>query len=411
MSSQKLPHLRVLMFFRDLFTVSRQELKAIFRDPGVRIFFLIVPLFYPLLYALIYNKEVVTDAPLVVVDENQSAISREYIRKVDATPETSVVAIVHTQSEAKNIIDRGEAYGCLIIPKDFSKKIARSEQTTITLISDLASIFYYKSFMLSSNEVALEMGKDIRAKRETKYSREETAIDVRPVQNNFIALYNPNSGYATFLLPSILIILLQQTMLLGVCMLVGTARERKKQAYISPHVAYRRGLPLRVVIGRSLAYVSIYLVSSIWTLVVVPYFFRLPMLADPWELFSFLLPYILSITFFAQSVAVFVRGREDTMIYLVFTSVIFMFLLGVVWPKQALPPFWRMLSQLLPCTPAAEGYIKLMSFGANLQEVASHYKLLWVQSFVYLLVAGFGHRYLIRITRNQSQDRLTYPAN
>lgn len=383
-------------FFGDAYAVSTQEWRAIFSDPGVVIFFILVPIIYPLLYGSIYNTEHVEHVPMVVVNEDNSSVSREYVRRIDASPDVRVVASLSSQQEAQDFFERQEAYGCLVIPSDFARDLARGEQATVTLISDLSSVFYYKAFMMACNDVALQMGREMSGMKHFAGSEELTQIAVRPVQSEFHALYNPQGGYATFLLPSVLILILQQTMLLGVCMLVGTARERKKLEYISPQTSYRRGLPLRVTIGRSLAYLSIYFLSSLWTLVIVPSIFRLPMLANPWELMAFLLPYILSITFFAQSIALFVRGREDTIIYLVFTSVLCIFLIGVSWPESALPPFWKAFSLLLPCAPGAKGYIALTACGASLTEVGLQYKELWVQVLVYLLFSSFGSRLLMK---------------
>lgn len=45
-----------------------------------------VPVVYPLIYGFIYTNEVVREVPAVVVDASRSSLSREYLRKVDATP-------------------------------------------------------------------------------------------------------------------------------------------------------------------------------------------------------------------------------------------------------------------------------------------------------------------------------------
>ena len=66
----------------DLFYIWLQEFRNTFRDQGVLIFFIVVPLAYPLLYGFIYKDEVVREVPTVVVDMSRSALSREYIRKV-----------------------------------------------------------------------------------------------------------------------------------------------------------------------------------------------------------------------------------------------------------------------------------------------------------------------------------------
>ena len=64
----------------------------ILRDEGIWLFIFFVPLFYPLLYSWVYNNEVVREVPAVVVDECGSERSREFIRKVDSSPDVRIVA-------------------------------------------------------------------------------------------------------------------------------------------------------------------------------------------------------------------------------------------------------------------------------------------------------------------------------
>ena len=57
------------------------EMKQVVKDEGVLIFFILVPLAYPLLYSWIYNNEVVRDVPVVVVDDSHSSLSRQFVRQ------------------------------------------------------------------------------------------------------------------------------------------------------------------------------------------------------------------------------------------------------------------------------------------------------------------------------------------
>ena len=75
---------------RDACHVWAQELKGTFRDEGVLIFFIIVPIAYPLLYSWIYNNEVVHEVPVAVVDDSHSAMSRMFVRRCDASPDVSI---------------------------------------------------------------------------------------------------------------------------------------------------------------------------------------------------------------------------------------------------------------------------------------------------------------------------------
>ena len=85
----------------DTFYIWKDELKNVFKDEGVLIFFFLVPFAYPLLYSFIYNNEVVHEAKMVVVDQSDSYLSREFTRRVNATPDVEVVAVRADMEEAK----------------------------------------------------------------------------------------------------------------------------------------------------------------------------------------------------------------------------------------------------------------------------------------------------------------------
>ena len=83
---------KIAQGINDLFYIWKREFQTTFRDQGVLIFFILVPLGYPLLYSFIYDNEVVREVPAVVVDDSHSSLSREYLRKVDATPDIQIVS-------------------------------------------------------------------------------------------------------------------------------------------------------------------------------------------------------------------------------------------------------------------------------------------------------------------------------
>ena len=60
-------------YIRQLFGVYCREFKLVIHDPGILIFFIFLPIVYPVIYSLIYNPEVVRDVKMVVVDNDRSA--------------------------------------------------------------------------------------------------------------------------------------------------------------------------------------------------------------------------------------------------------------------------------------------------------------------------------------------------
>ena len=378
----------------DTFYIWKEELKNVFKDSGVMIFFFLVPFVYPLLYAFIYNNEVVHDAKMVVVDQSDSYLSREFIRKVDATSDVKVVSVCTDMDTAKKMLDEKNAYGILYFPSEFSQDLHKGEQTTVSLYCDMSCLLFYKAFLLAATEVSLDMGKDLQSRNHPASTEKLQNITVNPIPYESVAIFNSQNGFASFLVPAILILVIQQTLILGICMLGGTAREKNRFHSLVPVSRHFNGT-LRIVFGKSLTYIVLYVVVCLWILAVVPRLFSLPQVGEPWTVLLFILPYLFACIFFSMTMSGFMTSRESPMLIFVFTSVVLLFISGVSWPKDAIPAFWQIVGAIFPSTPGIQGFIRINTSGATLSEVAFEYKLLWIQAGIYFITACIIYRYQI----------------
>lgn len=388
-----------------VFYICQKELKAVFKDQGVLIFFLLVPLAYPLLYAFIYTGEVVREVPAAVVDMNKSTLSREFIRKVDATPDVKIQSHCADMEEAKLLLKESKVYGVIYIPESFSSDITKGIQTQVTLYCDMSGMLYYKAILTASTEVSLKMNKAIKAKRAGNTTNRQDEISATPITYEAVNLFNPQAGYASFLLPAVLILIIQQTLLLGVGLSAGTARENNRFRDLVPLSRQYQGT-LRIVLGKSSAYFIIYAIISAYILCVVPKIFSLVQIAQAGTLAAFILPYVLSCIFFAMTCSIFIHHREACMMIYVFTSVPLLFISGVSWPGSAIPEFWRVISWLFPSTFGINGYIAINSMGATLDQVQPEFRALWIQTGVYFLTTCIVYRRQIMLSRSHAMGRL-----
>lgn len=388
-----------------VFYICQKELKAVFKDQGVLIFFLLVPLAYPLLYAFIYTGEVVREVPAAVVDMNKSTLSREFIRNVDATPDVKIQSHCADMEEAKLLLKESKVYGVIYIPESFSSDITKGIQTQVTLYCDMSGMLYYKAILTASTEVSLKMNKAIKAKRAGNTTNRQDEISATPITYEAVNLFNPQAGYASFLLPAVLILIIQQTLLLGVGLSAGTARENNRFRDLVPLSRQYQGT-LRIVLGKSSAYFIIYAIVSAYILCVVPKIFSLVQIAQAGTLAAFILPYVLSCIFFAMTCSIFIHHREACMMIYVFTSVPLLFISGVSWPGSAIPEFWRVISWLFPSTFGINGYIAINSMGATLDQVLPEFRALWIQTGVYFLTTCIVYRRQIMLSRSHAMERL-----
>lgn len=391
---------KVVQGIHDLFYIWKQEFRTTFRDQGVLIFFVLVPLVYPLIYSFIYTNEIIREVPTVVVDNSRSSLSREYLRKVDASPETSIVAHCADMEEAKLMLKDRKAYGIIYIPAHFSDDIARGKQTQVSIFCDMSGLLYYKALLTANTNVSLAMNADIKMKRAGNTTARQDEITAYPIEYEDVAIFNPTNGFAAFLIPAVLILIIQQTLLLGIGLSAGTAREQNRFKDLVPINRHYNGT-LRIVMGKGLSYFMVYSLVAVYILCVVPRLFSLNQIAIPGVLTLFALPYLAACIFFAMTASIAIRNRETCMLLFVFTSVPLLFLSGISWPGAAMPEFWRYFSYIFPSTFGINGYVRINSMGATLNEVSFEYQALWIQTGIYFLTTYLVYRWQIIQSRKK----------
>ena len=118
----------------------------------------------------------------------------------------------------------------------------------------------------------------------------------------------------------------------------------------------------------------------------LPRLFDIPHIGSIGDILLFIVPYILAIVFFSMCVSVFIRNRESGLVLLISSSLIFLFMAGISWPKEMIPDAWRYVSYCIPYTWGANGFIHINSMGASLALTSTEYIALWIQTGAYFLI-------------------------
>ena len=388
---------------RDACYIWRDELRLVLKDEGVLIFFIIVPLIYPLLYSWIYNNETVREVPVVVVDDSHSAMSRQFIRMCDASPDVQIKYYASDIDEAQMLMGRQIVKAIYRIPADFESNLMRMQQSVVSVYCDMSLMLTYKAAYQTALAVSQTMNKEIQIQLAGRYTKREEQIQAAPLQCDDVALYNPGGGYGSAILPAVLMLILQQTLVLGIGMAAGTARETNRFSDLVPIQSHYHGT-FRIVLGKAMVYFMIYAVMGTWLTVVVPRIFNFPHLAQWYNLLMLMLPYTLACIFFGITVSCLVRYRENVMLLVVFVSIPLLFLSGASWPQSAIPGFWQGISWLFPSTFGVRAYVRLNSMGGSIGDVLTEYQILWLHVLIYFVIACLVYRHQIQLACRHAEE-------
>lgn len=371
------------------------ELTELVKDEGILIFVILLPLAYPLLYAMIYNTETQRELPICVVDENMTARSRDFIRRVDATAEVSIAAHCTSMAEAQELLRRRDVFGILRIPREFDLSLWRGQQTVVGLYSDLTSMLYYKVEYLAVINVAQELNRNIKVmEHQQNTTAREESLARWPIRFEEVKMYNSAGGFAAFLIPPVLMLILQQALCLGVGMSMGRSRERFRGLVIPPTKHYKN--TLAIVLGKALVHFLLFLLMAFYMAVCVTRWFGLPQLGHFWNLLGFFVPYLAACTFMAMFWSSFIYRREDCILLFVFMSIPLLFLSGVSWPGASIPSLWKAVGSVFPSTWGLNAYVRIQGMGASLGDCRTEIMALWILAAVYFLLTCFAYMFEIR---------------
>ena len=393
---------------QDACYIWRKEMTQVVKDEGVLIFFVFVPLVYPLLYSWIYNNEVVREVPVCVVDQSHSHLSREFIRMCDASPDVHVKYYAQDLDEAKSLVSRQLVKGIYLIPSSFAEDVYGLKRGVVSVYCDMSLMLTYKAVFQTAQMVTMEMGNELKTMLGGRYTAREEAIATRPLDYEDVPIFSPAGGYGSSILPAVLMLILQQTLVLGIGLSAGTARDENPYRSLIPVGDSRYEHTFPIVLGKSMCYLMVFMVMGAWLSVAVPRLFHFPQLATAGSLLCLMVPYILACTFFGMMVSCTVKYRENVMLIVVFVSVPLLFLTGVSWPQSSIPSYWQGVSWLFPSTFGARAYIRLNSMGADISDVMPELRILWIQAVCYFVLTLCVYRFQFFMARRFAMERLRY---
>ncbi len=171
----------------------------------------------------VFMRGTATDLPVVFVDQDHSAISRQLGRTLDAAPGLAVRLRTDSLAQGRAAVRRGDAEGLVLVPRDFARHLKRGEPAEVTA-------WFNAQFLLTGNLVSRELqatvlGFSAQAEARARLARGEpraaVAISTQPIAARRDTLHNPQLNYLPFLVAGLAAGLVQMFAMLGAVRVAG----------------------------------------------------------------------------------------------------------------------------------------------------------------------------------------------
>jgi ABC-2 type transport system permease protein len=352
------------------------EMRRVLNDRGVFGLIMLAPIIYGALYPQPYLGQVLRHIPIAVVDQDHTELSRNLVQSLNADEATAVIVRADTLAEAQAALARREVFAILGIPRDTEKEVLKGNKARLAAYVDSAYFLLYNRMLQGISEASGAVNLDVASRGARAEGGLSHAALTRssPVELVSEPLYNPTGGYASYVVPAAFVLILQQTLLLGVATIGGVTSESGRRQE-------REGV--RAIIGQAIAHLCLALPGLGLYLIVLPRVFGFSTLGGVLDLLAMAIPFVLSVSFLAQFASLWFQRRETAVLLFIAASLPLFFTVGVSWPVEAIPDVIRQASRAFPSTSAIDGLVRINQMGASLHDVVKDWAFLWALVAIY----------------------------
>ena len=213
-----------LRYGRGVAIAMGNEVQRVLSDRGVLGLIVLAPLVYGALYPQPYLGQVLRGIPIAVVDQDRTELSRDLVQALDSNEALKVAVRADTLADAQAALDQHDVFAIVGIPKDTERYVLRGQQARIAAYVDAAYFLLYSRTLQGITEAAAAASAEISkrgARSEGSLVYAAMTRSSSPIDFLSQPLFNPTGGYASYVVPAAFILILQQTLLLGVASLGG----------------------------------------------------------------------------------------------------------------------------------------------------------------------------------------------
>lgn len=362
------------------------EFKALFSNSAILLTVFGGVILYSFLYPLPYAKQVPRDQNVVVVNLDNSQLSRKLERMVNATPQVALTHRAHSIDEAKKLFVENKLAGILVIPEYFYKDLMLGRQPTLSYAGDASYFLVYGTVVEGMVGAGGTLTAGIKINKMVISGQSlSLAKDLyNPVHLNIRAVFNPSMGYVNYVIPAIFVLILHHTLIMGIGMLGGTHNEINAKG-ISGY--WNIASPFSLILARTCVFLSVYWLLCMYYFGFTFQFYSIPHHAAFQELNLIIFSFLLATSQLGIFLGFLLPRRELVTLLLLLSSLPLIFGAGFIWPTESIPDSITAVIQFVPVVPAIKLFLLINQMSCSFADAKPLINQLLISSLFFFVLS------------------------
>lgn len=378
------------------FRIAQKDLIELFRNRLGLVLLIVMPLFMMVMVGFIYPSNGASiNSPIAIVNEDtgfhdSTLPSQTFITVFQGiNNQTGMMRLTDASSlaDVKDMVQRGELGGGIVIPSNFSESVFSGLQGTIIIVTDDSNPQIAQMIQGALESVFDSMG-TMQAQQQLQAANPAlnatTALAaVKPynVQTQGVVAGNPS--YFDFIAPGIMAMTVMMSVMTGLPVAISQEKEIGTMDGMMVAPVNR----LSILLGKTLAQTGRGLIQGIIILALAIGIFGVAIQGSILLVFALLLLGVFSFVGLGIVITSFTKDQETAQMLMMTLMFPMMFLSGVFFPIQQMPWYMQTISQFLPLTYASSALRKVMVLGAGIPQITNELIILIVFGIVMIAIA------------------------
>ena len=368
------------------FRIAKKDLTELFRNRLGLVLLIVMPLFMMVMVGFIYpsSGSTVSNLPIALVNEdsgyNGSTLpSQTFVTMLQGiNNQTSMMVISNESSIAtiKDMIQKGDLQGGIVIPSNFSQSIMTGQQGVLIIVTDESNPQISATIQGVLKATFDQMSTQLALQNIQPLNSTNPIAVLKPYNVQTQGVVSGTPSYFDFIAPGIMAMTVMMSVMTGLPVAISQEKEIGTMDGMMVAPINR----LSILLGKTMAQTARGLIQGVIILVLAIGIFGVAIQGSILLVFALLLLGVFSFVGLGIVITSFTKDQETAQMLMMTLMFPMMFLSGVFFPIQQMPWYMQDISKVLPLTYASSALRKVMVLGAGIPQISTEL----------IILIGFG---------------------